>query len=62
MSYKFKDTLVFKAHDDTPYDDEIPQEFRASEAPPPPYDVDFPDWYPHNPAIDLLVWALDQLE
>ena len=41
-----------KTHDDTPYDDAIPKEFRAAPPPPPPFDVEpLRDDTPYDSAI-----------
>lgn len=57
-SFEFKDLGgVQNPHIDyTPYDDDIPKEFRVEEPGPPPFDVEY-----DSPALDLIAWAFDQI-
>ena len=46
---------------DTPFDDQIPKEFRAEDVPPPPYDIDVDAAIFDVGQFDLIAWALDQI-
>lgn len=60
------DTFEFSETQDyplvrTPYDDDIPKEFRAEEPVPPPYDVEPHQGVNNDAAMDLIAWAFEDI-
>lgn len=43
----------YEAHDDTPYDDDVPKEFRVADPPPPPFDKEDDD----DSLPDTITWT-----